>query len=829
MKKCSKCGNVFPDANNFCPFCGTPADAGGTPTPSANPFDFSNPAEPPVSAPSFDSGFPAFDPFGGIINQPAEPQGKGRKKAPKTPKAPKAPKSTGKSIGPKAKIAGIATGVVALVVAAAILITSLVGGGINEHFVDASSNDPGNNAVDFRDNINVVENNKLEKKLQDIEYNEDTGEYTMTYETLPDDFKGLKQGDLFVVPSNLKSSNYAIAAGFSGKVVSVGANTIVFTVPKFDEVFSELRIDSNSAQTTGVVFIPEEGVEYTSNPAPQLHNASAGLNTASTNSIKIGNTSAEVSIDNTSKKSKLPGYTLLAESASLKIKRVYKKDKSHSYDFSGKITLDYPAVKFNLDYDGTNKSLNNLDVGFIAKEKLKINVKRTTTVVPPGSEDGIGEYGIIDLKDTSDLEEGKVVLGSYIMGYNVPFFSKQRNGLYPLSVGLCFQLCATVNGKLELEFEAEQSALLRFEKTKGKNTIFEIKHPDAPNPVLGTGSSGKDYTGIKVEVSLSGEFDATLALSVDIGFALLGTIPLKIAVDLYNEEIALMGSVKFDSDTLIEVMKDLSKIDYDLVSYMMVKQQVAMLVDFGFDIKWLKKETKEEKDKEKKKEDTLTEQEKEKKKREITGGEFALKAVVASNVLMQFPEPIPFTLSECDFGGIQLGAAYTEEQMSDAFYQRKGENGKNTLSDKAKDKFLQETVDKLSKKIHFDVQDIINILPLKGKYDLACFSDGAIYFTKNGVVKGELITGDEIYNRSHISQSSTGKFIRQVYSEPKLQTSVKVEIGIIGEKVLNAIGLERIVELNGTDITLYDYSSDDGGNMQVCLDENDEVIFICVY
>ena len=210
-------------------------------------------------------------------------------------------------------------------------------------------------------------------------------------------------------------------------------------------------------------------------------------------------------------------------------------------------------------------------------------------------------------------------------------------------------------------------------------------------------------------------------------------------------------------------------------------------------------------------------------------GDFGYQNTLLNKVWLQYPKPVEFSILECDFGGIQLGKSYTNEEINNEFYERKEELGKSSLVGEIKDKFLQATIANIANKINYYGENILEFLPIEGSYDITCFSDGAIYFLKNGVVEAELITGDEVYNNSYISHSSNDKFIRNIYSEPQNKQSLTISIGEFGTYILDMIGLEEIAEYDGTNLSIYHYNSDDDANMDVYLDGSGDVIFILVY
>lgn len=700
---------------------------------------------------------------------------------------------------------GVAAGAIVWICVIAIIITSVFGIYHNKPFVHSiQSSQSEENIAKFKDDVILLDEDNLERGLQEVTYDESKYEYTITYKTLPDSFKQLNNGAIFVVPSNHNSKNYNFQVGFSGKVVEYGDTYIVFSIPKFNEIFDNFKVTNSSIMANNVIFVPEEGVEIDGFLTDSLNTASIGVNTAKTDKLTIGDYSAETSYQKTDKISQLNGYDLIAKKLSLKIKKESKTSDNNDIEISGKVTLNYPAVKFNLDYDGQEDNINAYDVGLITNQSVDVKIKSTANIHNPTADLDIGKYGIIDLKDTSDLEPGKIVLGSFFVGYEIPILYNIRNRTPIVGIGLVFQVCLTSNGKIEIECETSESGLLHIETNSNGENICELKNSKCPNPVLGEEVfDGENYDDFSMKSTAKGSMDFTSTIGIDIGFSILGTIPVKLATDLLNFELVTEFEKEENSKIKFNVVEDLQPKEIELVSFCQLKTQSVLKLNVGvnFKIGGIKYDI----------------------------GEMGYQNTLWNKVWLQYPNPTDFSLCECDFGGVQLGEYYSEEEINETFYKKKTDLGKSNLTGKIKDRFLQTTTRNIVNKINYDIEDILDLLPISGNYDITCFSDGAIYFLENGCVKAELITGDDVYNNSYISHASNDKCIRSVYSEPNNQQSTTINIGELGSFLLEKVGLEELTKYDGTNLTYYHYSSDDGANMDIYLDGSGDVIFIIVY
>ena len=819
MKICTGCGLMYDERLNECPYCHRQNE--------------SAPAAP--AAPNFAAPFDPTAPFGMGAAAPSQPAANGKEKRGKGNREKSQRPRPSLPGGNNGKLRKILVAAVACLCVVAIVVTSvlMIGENGSSKLATVSATGQTSSEIVFNDAAVVAEDEDLEKNVEDIYYAEQDGIYTILYKQLPDFFADLSEGDLFVVPPEENAKLPTFVMGFSGKVTAIGSTYVSFTVPTLEEVFDRIDISPDGVTPTQVAFIPEEGVTLDNYVPTDVRSAAAGIGNDSKITFFDKN-SIDYNYKGTKKQSQLAGYQLIGKEISIKYTRDLTKDDDDDGDdgsdsdqdsqtttqkddqstvdmskhgkekseISAKLTLTDPAIRPNLHYDKNNPSANVFDIGFICDQKISVKYTGGGDFSLPWANKDVGKFGIVDIKDTSDLEPGRFALGAFIIGCEGSTIKNARNKASKVSFGILIQLCVTVYGELEASVELSESGFMRLDRDENNQLYLQLKNSKYPNPVLGEPDATGDVDSPDLDFAVKGNADITVGIGVDIGLCICAIIPAKLAIDVFDVEFATSGDLELSS-TLYHPIKDFALKDASFTYFLQGRTQVTLRADVGLKIGT--------------------------SSFSMDIGEFGYQNTLFEDVYFQFPEPVPFSLSECDFGGVQIGDAYTEQQLKDAFYQRKKDTGNSYLVGKLKDRFLQSTIDGIVNKINYDVQSLMDFLPFDGQYDLQCFSDGAIYFMDNGVVKGALITGDEVYNRSYISGLSDGTFIRRVYSEPKTQQSYKIEIGELGLLLLEKIGLDNIAQYNGTDITIYKYESDDGGHLNAFLDGDGGVIFIVVY
>lgn len=663
-----------------------------------------------------------------------------------------------------------------------------------------------NNTATYCDNVFVaLPDENVDKKINSIEYNESTDEYCIRYKILPDFFSDKKVNDVFVVEADENSKEDAFKLGFSGKITEINHDNndsyVKFVIPDFTQLFDSCSISTlENSNITDVNFYPAEGYEIEQYVVPMAVSQKA-------DKISLGGFTAGYTYKKSDKESELDGYEILAKKLKLEIKHKSDTVDDNEIELSGDVTFDYPAVKFSLDYDNSNgeQKINYYDVGFISKEKANVKIKAKGEVGAEVPKDWVEELSIIDFSDATDEENGKIVLGTYVIGYNVPsiILHNNKNNVSYLSLGISVQVAVTLNGEIELEYDIEQSAFIDVGDTSNGEANCEIKNYNYPNPVVGEVQFDEDIDidNSTIKTSCKGSVDIKLAMGVDVGFCIFGSIPLKISTDfaclefvrnLENESKVRMTPVTENGE-----MKSV-----DDVSFYQFKSQSNLIMNFGakFKIGIVKYEI----------------------------GKISMRKMLFSKVWEQFPTPVDFNSNQFDFGNILLGHNYSKEKMNTVFYNDLKNKDKSYLEGKIKDKFIQSTTESISNKINMNFSDLFEFIDLEDEnYEIVCYSEGAIYLTNQNIIVAEIISGDNVENTAHISCGMSRSMVRQIYSEPDTEDYINIEFGELGEQLLQTLGMEELLQYNGTKFIADVYKSSDSDNeMLMIFDGSDKLLLI---
>lgn len=523
--------------------------------------------------------------------------------------------------------------------------------------------------------------------------------------------------------------------------------------------------------------------------------------------ISLGGFTAGYTYKKPDKESELAGYEILAKKLKLEIKHKSDTVDDNEIELRGNVTFDYPAVKFSLDYDNPNgePKINYYDVGFISKEKADVKFKAKGEVGAEVPEDWVDELSIIDFSDATDEENGKIILGTYVIGYNVPsiILHNNKNNVSYLSLGISIQVAVTLNGEIELEYDIEQSAFIDVGDTSAGELNCRIKNYNYPNPVIGEVQFDEDIDidTATIKTSCKGSIDMKMAMGVDVGFCIFGSIPLKISTDFACLEFIrnLENESKMEMTPITENGKMKSVND---VSFYQFKSQSNLIINFGakFEIGIVKYEI----------------------------GKISMRKMLFSKVWEQFPKPLDFNSTQFDFGNILLGHNYSKEEMNTAFYNDLNNRNKSYLEGKIKDKFIQSTTESISNKINMNFSDLFEFIDLEDENcDIVCYSEGAIYLTNQNTIVAEIISGDNIENTAHISCGMSQSMVRQIYSEPNSEEYINIEFGELGEQLLKTLDMEELLQFNGTKVTVEVYESSDSDNeMLMIFDGSDKLILI---
>lgn len=664
------------------------------------------------------------------------------------------------------------------------------------------------NYATYVDGVNIaLPEDDVDKKIKSIQYNQVTDEYILTYKKLPDFFSNLSVGDIFVVEADDTSKQDCFKLGFSGKITDItndSKNSVVkFSVPDFTELFSSLSISTlDSSTVSDVSFYPSQDYDIEQLIVPMAV-------TQSSEKFSLGNFNAGYTFKEADKESSIDGYDILAKQIKLKIGHKSETFDDNKIDISGEITLDYPAVKFVFDYDNSNgeNEVKNYDVGFITKEKAKIKLDAKGEIGADVPDDIIDKINVLDVTDTTDEETGKIILGTYVVGYNVPtlLLHNNKNNVSYLSLGISIQLAVTLGGEIEIEYSVEQSGYLEMKNSSNEDLDCCIKNYNYPNPVINeTGyNENESYDELEIKTTGKGTMDLNLAVGIDVGFCILGTIPLKLVNDFAC--INFVRSVTSEKeDSLVTFNEDGKWKMLEDVTFYQLKSQSKILLSLGakFKVGPLKYDV----------------------------GKVAVEKQLYTYVWDQYPEPTDFVYEHCDFGGIQIGETISKDKINEIFYDNLDLSGGKYLEGKLKDSFLQSTTDSFNDKINMEAEDIYELFGVSpDDYDIVCFSQGAVYLMKDGQVKAQIISGKGIYNESDISCGMSKNLVRQIYSEPDDSYSVEIRIGKLGEEILKALNGDELLKYNGTDISCFVYNSKDSNNELILFfDGSDKLLFaIC--
>lgn len=666
-------------------------------------------------------------------------------------------------------------------------------------------NNSQNNTASYCDNVFVaLPDDEVDKKVSTIEYNEQTDEYCIKYKTLPEFFSDKAIGDIFVVEADEDSKIDAFNLGFSGVITDIhqeNKNSYVkFVIPDFTQLFDSCSISTlESSNVTNVKFYPSQEYEIKQYVVPMSVSKRA-------DEISFGNFTAGYTYKKADKESELAGYELLAKKLKLEIKHKSDVD-DNEIELSGDITFDYPAVKFSLDYDNTDgePTVNNYDVGFISKEKANVKIKAKGNAGADVPDDWIEELRILDYSDATDEEKGKVVLGTYVIGYNVPsvILHNNKNNVSYLSLGISVQVAVTLNGEIELEYGVEQSGFIDVSDSSDGESHCRISNYKYPNPVIGEVQFDEDANldFPEIKTSCKGSIDMKMAVGVDVGFCIYACIPIKVSTDFVCLEF--IRNIEDESKMKMTPISENGEMKtVEDVSFYQFKSQSNLILNFGgkYKIGVVKYEI----------------------------GKVSMRKMLFSKVWDQYPQPVDFDSSQFDFGNIMLGLKYSKDDMNTLFYNDLKGRDKSYLTGKLKDKFIQSTTESVSDKINVDFNDLFEFAQLdEENYDIVCYSEGAIYLTNQGIVKAQIISGKDVENCSHVSCGMSRKMVKQIYSDPSDEQYINIEFGDIMVEFIKAVGMDELLRFNGMKVTADVYKSSDSDNeMLMIFDGSDKLVLV---
>lgn len=672
------------------------------------------------------------------------------------------------------------------------------------------------NFVLLNSNVKVINNSaEIQSNLTSVKHNK--SKYTLTYRgVLPDFFNRIKKKDIFYVCPDKNSDESRFALGFCGKITSVThkekISSVSFVIPALSEVFSEIKISSDTIDTnvSSASFIPGNGLNVANADSSHysLHIGRNDINMADINtSMEKGDNTYSLNYKKADKKSNLKDYLLLGKSLTLKVENGDLSENIAKSSVSGSITLDYPALKFCIDYkkDKNNLKLNKFDLGFITKQKIDLKIKSGQSI---GLNDLTKnqENHILDLIDVtkSERKKGKIVLGTYLVGIeaNIPHLENKGNKVNSFSFGIAIQLTLTAKGELNLEYNINEAGFLRAEINSDGEKLCENKSYDYPNPVINDTISSPNLTNRKPKItsSIKGQANLNLAVGSDIGFCIMGMVPMKFTNDLVNIDMSRTFDINPTEDEVSE-SRSLEEsnflLDDNLNSYVVssntyFKLKLGTKINLGIF-----------------------------KDNYSAGGSILLR----DNILYQYPNPVGFSHKECNFGGVLLGKAYSDNELSDTVTRFLKNTGKHNIITDLKQSAIGSIVNGaissfksqlvgLSKNFNKDIDNC--------KVDY--FTSGVIYIrNEENIVISEIVIGSDILNKSGFHTGLSSRKTRQIYSAPDTNLTVELEIGTIAKLIF---GLN---DIDNTNITRNIYKSKDSEDvMEVLTDNNSDSVKLII-
>lgn len=688
-----------------------------------------------------------------------------------------------------------------------IIITIITSDNENYHTLGAFNN---SNQVEFNDGVKIIENTQnMQDEYENIKKMGNC--YIMQFDEMPKSFRTIKDGDVFCAYPDTNASESFFNMGFVGKLKHKTDNNkkceIQFSIPSIKEVFKKVKINTSNNQVTYSKFIPSENVEIDySNIKKASINTPTILAERISDKITIGTNTASFTYNSTDKISLLKDYTLLCESLKLKLKN---KSTEGPCDFSisGSVELKQPAVKMVLDYSyNKNKDkivINDYALGLCTKQKINASIEAEKEV---GLDDLIGGSSsplhIIDLEDVTDTEKGKIVLGTYLVGMeaNLPILRNKRNNVSYLSLGVAIQVTMTAKGKLGLEYDIEESGFFQCEARKGQKTTYKVKGYEYPNPVVDATIPDEELEESQPDynTSVKGKVNIDVAFGVDAGVCVLGMIPIKMANNLAEVEITKEFESEEQKNELVSSSACQKLLDNN-VDYLKISLNSKLKMHFGAKLKlgFIK----------------------------YNIGKVGGEAQLMNMVYYQYPNPKGFVKEECDFGGVLIGEIYNDEQLNDSFKKYEKTVGLdaplNRIDNYSKTKIVNSVISKIGPRVveslDNDSKDIVD----NYKYD---YRSGDVIYVRdeNDRVIYEIITDENVINRSGFGTGLTKNKTDQIYSSPNNAYSFNIELGLLTKLFLDMTDLQDI------DISCSEYDSRNSDDKMILFYGGDELKLIMI-
>lgn len=634
----------------------------------------------------------------------------------------------------------------------------------------------------FKDDVKIaLPSNNVKHHFKEVTLNE-SGEYTLYYSRkLPDFFSSLAVGDVFCVYPNEKAKESYFFKGFCGKVTKKSDEkaTISFTVPQVHEIFNKLKIDTSSAEPESITFHPDSSIDaYSSVPLSGL------LSVSNDFVLSLGNTDVDFSYKKNDLTPLQDDYQILCKQ--LKIKLNHKIDDEFS--LNGSITLDYPSLKFLLDYEYDEQSeeilINDYAFDFVTKEKINLSFKGKKKLTPlEHKKDLLDIISPVDIVDVTESESGKYVLGTYIIGYNVKVpdllpvsLNNTENDVGYLSLGIALQLAVTAKGEITLSLDYKQSGLIGVKSGANQKTEYLIKGYDYPHPIIdSTAPTGsREQETPKITSTYKGELSFDTGVSVDVGICILGMIPMKVANGIEMEIGTELNSENLNKE--VTVIKN---------SYIENRDDVRFVINAYSDLKFHLGV-----------------------KPKIGGKSAALSTDSVIQLyrknLIQIPNPIKFDISQCRIGGVQLGEVYTDDRLAASICDFATECNDYNFLLYAKDSAINTALDGAISTLGVQADEFLEDIKIDyPNAKLDCYSSGALFIrNSDNVVIGIVLFGDNFRNDVGLHEGLRLEEIEAIYSVPSKKYAAKIEVGILlelfSDRSIDNVDLQATV-YNGTD------------------------------
>ena len=667
------------------------------------------------------------------------------------------------------------------------------------------------NHVNLRESVRISENSKEIQKNYDGFLKTDE-EYTLKYKkSLPVFFKDINVGETFCVYPDDTASESFFALGFCGKITNINndENSVSFIIPELTDVFSEIYINTSTGNTANVIstaFYPNQNV--TDIQCLQPSNKIQTLMCTPVNQVALTSSPQRLSvgIDESMRykftepktKSLLEDYTLICEKLKLKFDCDISDDDGFSIGASGDVTLEETAVKILLDYHYDEKTdtvdINDYSLGFITKQKVDLSLSAEQTIGLDDLNVDLSEsVEILEIEDVTASEKGKIVLGTYLIGWQaaLPILQNDTNKVSYLSLGIAVQLALTGSGELSLEYSIEESGFAQIEVNANGNKTHLIKSYDYPNPVKESRlPTEEELSSVPtVTSSVTGEAKFNLAFGADIGVCILGMIPIKEVNNLVEFEITKTFTDQQHKKDSPELIKNNYLLD-DNVDSLIISSNSHLKMHLGA--------------------------------KTNLGGKYSAAEIGGSvqlfkEIWYQSPPAIGFSHSQCGFGGVFVGEKYSDDKLDKTFKQYMKNTDQDSIVTTAKDSLFGSLVNAAFNDIDFDPIDIGKYLGGDiENYKFNYYTSGVIYVRdSDNKVVATFVTGEDVANVIGVHNGLSKAKIEQIYSAPDLSAGVDINIGTLVRTLLDIDWLNDTA-LEGN--TYYSCDSDEKMDLVFCND-----------